>query len=275
MQYQTLIIDGPYLAHRSQAAPYKLNTSTNLDSTLMHTFLRSLNALRKQFNPKEIIITWESHGTASWRREMLPTYKPPKPTEPNYIQQVKDLQILLYLLGYNQVNSPKNEADDVIATLAVGYKETKLIFTSDKDIMQVVNPLVHIYNGKKIFDETAVKDKFGIYPHQIPDLLAIAGDSADNIEGVKGYGPKKATAILRQYGFIEKIPNSEPINLHRVKMLLNKRLTTLNKQASLERLQFDTTLTINSILDKYELKKIKENINEYKLVEKKSIESFF
>lgn len=275
MKYDTLIIDGPYLSHRSFCAPFHLATKDGLDSTMMHTFMASLKTLKNKFEPKEIIFTWESHGTPSWRREILPTYKPAKPVDNQFISTIGDLKILLYLLGYKQVMAAKNEADDVIATLSVGADKTKLIFTVDKDIMQVVNPLVHIYTGKEIMDESKVKEKFGIYPHQIPDLLAIMGDKADNIDGIKGYGPKKALEVLKKYGFIEKIPNSEPLNRYRVKLLLNKRLTQLNEEATLEEITFDTPTTINEILDKYELKKIKENIDDYKLVEKKSLTSFF
>jgi len=275
MKYDSLIIDGPYLSHRSYCAPFHLTTKDGLDSTMMHTFMASLKTLKNKFDPKEIIFAWESHGTPSWRRKILPTYKPAKPADNQFIGILKDLKTLLYLLGYKQYMAAQNEADDVIAKLAVGYKQTKIIFTVDKDIMQVVNPLVHIYTGKEIMTEPKVKEKFGIYPHQIPDLLAIMGDKADNIDGIKGYGPKKALEVLKKYGFIEKIPTDEPINVHRVKLLLNKRITQLNAQATLEEITFDTSLTINSILDKYELKKIKENINDYKLEEKKSLQSFF
>lgn len=274
MNYELLILDGPYLSHRSYNAPFQLTTKTGLNSTLIYSFLVSLKSLQQKFNPKETIITWESHGTKSWRREILSTYKPAKPLDNQFISILGDLKTLLYLLGYKQVMAAKNEADDVIAKLSLGTT-TKLIFTVDKDIMQIVNPLVHVYTGKEIMNESKVKEKYGVYPHQIPDLLAITGDSADNIDGIKGYGSKKAQAILQQYGYIENIPNDEPLNLHRVKLLLNKRLTLLNKQATLEEITFDTSLTINSILDKYELKKIKETINDYKLVEKISLDSFF
>ena len=98
MNYDTLIVDGPYLAHRSYSAPYHLTTKAGLDSTMIHSFMRSLNAIRKKFPTKEIIVAWESHGTPSWRRGMLPTYKPGKTLEGAFVQEIKDLQILLHLL---------------------------------------------------------------------------------------------------------------------------------------------------------------------------------
>lgn len=276
MNYDILIIDGPYLAHRSFEAPFKLTTSKGLDATMIYSFLITLNSLRKKFNPKEIKIAWESPGTPSWRRELMPLYKPPKSLQNLFIDQNKDLQILLYLLGFNQFKSDCNEADDVIATLALNEINTKLIFTVDKDIMQIINPLVNIYNGKEIINESKVKEKFGIFPHQIPDLLAITGDNADNIKGIDGYGYKKASKILKQYGYIENIPNTELINKYRIKLILNKRLTRLNSHAPLTTITFDTTLKVNDILDKYELKKIKENINMYKIENKHyTIDDFF
>jgi len=269
MNYKTLIVDGPYLAHRSYSAPYRLSYH-GLDATLMHGFIRSLNAIHKKFKRVELLIAWESHGTPSWRREQQPEYKPRRKADNQYINQVKDLQILLHLFGIKQFMAPKNEADDVIGALASNPDNLPaVIFTVDKDIMQMISNNCHLYDGKykEIFDSSKVKSRYGVYPHQIPDLLAIAGDSADNIQGIDGFGMKRTTALLNQYGIIEKIPNTEPINKHRIKMLFNKRLTLLNKNCLVTPLDFNhNEHTIESILDKYSLKKIKENIEEYKLM---------
>lgn len=276
MQYQKLIIDGPYLARRSYGAPYKLTTSKGLDSTLIHSFMRTLKSLHKQFNPKEIIITWESHGTKSWRREMLPSYKPRSGSVGNeYYDELRDLQVLLHLLNIKQYYSPNNEADDVIARLTVDNQgkfikdENILIFTVDKDIMQLVNSFIHIWNGKEMITEETVMEKFGVKPHQIPDYLAIVGDTSDNIKGIDKYGPKKARNILSDYGDIDNIPNSQPLYQYLQKLTMNKRLTLLNRSCVLETIpneNFKSEKTLISLLDKYELKKVKENIEAYKLI---------
>ena len=266
-----LIVDGPYLAHRSFGAPYKLTTTTNLDATMIHSFIRTLNSLRKQFLPRQIIIAWESHGTKSWRRELLSEYKPSSGSvTQEYIDELRDLQILLYLLGVKQYNASNNEADDVIATLVKQMKEDMtFIYTIDKDIMQLINKVVHVWDGKQFYSENVVKKKFKVEPYQIPDYLAIVGDSSDNIKGIKGYGPVKAVELLNKYMLIEGIPNTEKIWNEEVQLAFNRKLITLNDECELEPVpnkDFKTNETIVSIMDKYELKKMKEKIEEYRLL---------
>ena len=258
MQYKTLIVDGPYLAHRSYASPYRLTTN-GLDATMIHGFIRSLNARRKEFKPNKIIVAWESHGTKSWRRELLSTYKPGKQLNPQFISSQEDLKVLLYLLNVPQYYSPCNEADDVIARLILD-KQTEfpvLIYTPDKDIMQTIGESVHTYNGKQIFKSEDVKEKFGVWPEDIPKFLAIVGDDADNIIGVKGIGPKKASKMINEGNYTEI---KKDIN----KVSLNEKLTTLSHGCELVKLEPKTEHTIDSLLNKYKLKSIQAKIEEYK-----------
>ena len=254
---------------------------------MIQAFIRSLNATRKKFNPKQIIITWESHGTPSWRRELYPSYKPSQHIDMQYVSQLKDLQILLYLLGVSQYSAANNEADDVLATLVYNerYQDREireddlivakslslkniLIYTVDKDIMQLVDEHCFIYHdkAKKIYDINEVFLKFNIHPKLIPDLLAIVGDKADNIQGLNGYGNKKTVKLLEKYDNIESIAEEEIGKEAKEIILKNKKLTLLNKQCTLRKATYNGEATIESIMDKYELKKMKESIEEYKLM---------
>ena len=285
MVYDILLVDGPYLAHKAFLAPFKLTTSTGMDATMIQAFIRSLNATRKKVKPKQIIIAWESHGTPSWRRELYPAYKPSQPIDIQYVTELKDLQILLYLLNVTQYSAANNEADDVLATLVYNerYQDREsrednlivaktlslkniLIYTVDKDIMQLVDEHCQIYHdkAKKIFDINEVFLKFNIHPKLIPDLLAIMGDKADNIQGLNGYGNKKAVKLLEKYGNIESIKELDKESMDMITK--NKKLTLLNKQCKLRKALYKGEATIESIMDKYELKKMKESIEEYKLL---------
>jgi len=277
MNYETLIVDGPYLAHRSYDAPYRLTTSTGRDATMIHSFIRSLNSFKKQFGPKQIIITWESPGTPSWRRKLYPAYKGVRgKLDQQFIFQQEDLQKLLYLFGVKQYNSYGNEADDVMGRLSIDINNIKypiVIFTCDKDIMQLVGKQLHIYDGKKFYDIDAVKEKFLVYPEQIPDLLAIAGDKSDNIKGLDNVGYKKAAKLIEKYGDVEHINivscSRNVVYNERTKnrLMLNKRLTKLNFGCTLGDIpRKKVNTTIEAILDKYQLKKMKESIKEYKLM---------
>jgi len=273
-----LIVDGPYLAHRSYHAPYRLYTTTGLDATMLHSFIRTMNALRKKYQPEKFIVAWESHGTLSWRKELCPSYKSQIHRMTSvFWNNIKDVQLFLFLLGVEQYYAPSNEADDVIATLVNnGYKQS-LIFTVDKDIMQLVTHECKLCNLKDIIGPNDVKKKFNVTPKQIPDLLAIWGDKADNIEGVNGYGVHKASRLIDKYGCVENIDPDNTVSKYRQRMDLNKKLTTLNKQCTLLPIpnkDFKTDETIDSLLDKYELKKMRENISEIKLIGKGGIDEW-
>jgi DNA polymerase I len=268
-----LLVDGPYLAHRSYGAPYKLTTSKGKDATMIHSFLVTLNSLRKQLNPSEIIIAWESHGTKSWRRSMLQDYKPSsgKVTQ-DYVEELIDLQLILHLLNIKQYYSPSNEADDVLARLAKEKQGKVLIYTVDKDLMQLVDEDTYIFDGrtKMLIEEQHVRVKFGVEPYQIPDLLAIAGDVCDNIKGIDNYGIKKAAKLLSEYIHIEGIPNDHELVIDFGNVLeFNKKLTSLNSDCELLPIpndDFSSTETIESMFVKYEFHKFQEKIPELKLL---------
>jgi len=278
MNFKTLIVDGPYLAHRSCDAPYKLTTSDGRDSTMIHSFMRSLNSIRKQINPDTIIIAWESHGTPSWRKEMYPAYKGNRTNGLNhqFIFQMKDLQNLLHLFNIQQYNSYGNEADDVMARLSIDINNIKYpiaIFTKDKDMMQLVGEQLQVYDGKVFYDIKKVKEKFFVWPEYIPDLLAIAGDKSDNIHGLDNVGFKKAAKLIEKYGNVENVQLSScsrnVVWSERTKgrLIKNKKLTKLNFSCELSKVPTEKVNdTIEAILDKYELNKMKESIEEYKLM---------
>jgi DNA polymerase-1 len=271
MEYKTLIVDGPYLAHRSSSAPFKLTTSTGLNSTMIHTFLVTLNSLYKRFHPSQTIIAWESHGTQSWRKAIQPTYKQKRTTLSNeYITELHDLQIILHLLKITQYYSSGNEADDVIATLVQDQKNLpSIIFTVDKDLMQLINRDVLIWDGTEFVDFEGVRGKFGIIPSLIPDLLSLWGDTSDGIEGIKGIGIVKAMRAIDKYGTVDMIPFNDPLYQYREYYLQNKQIATLKKDCVLSPVpnsDFKTDKTIENLLDKYELRKIKENLNLYKII---------
>jgi len=202
---------------------------------------------------------------------MYPSYKPQSGGDPQFITQTKDLQILLYLLGLTQLYAPKNEADDVIATIA--QRELyNIIYTVDKDLMQLVTKNTHLFNDKDktTYTESLVEKRFKVKPTRIPDLLAIMGDKADNIPGLAGYGPKKTVKALQRFDMIELIPSTDELHKHKEKLLLYKRLTQLNKNCTLTPVIEKTKISINDIIKNYELNKIKEQLPTYKQMGKRN-----
>ena len=255
MKKKTLIIDGPYLSHRSNEAPYELHRSDGTRVTHIHAFIKTLNTLRNQFNPSQTIIAWESHGTPSWRREMYPPYKPSSPGQKVYIEQREDIKKIVHLFGISQYHSPTNEADDVIARLAKKHKPS-IIFTVDKDMYQIIDSQTHIWDGKKIIDSSAVEEKFKVPPNKIVEFLSILGDSSDSIPGMKGYGLVKSSKLLKEHTFDELLEGQ--FKSHRKELVRNRTLITLNKNCELIRFKMKTNETLDELFDKYELKQIKK-----------------
>jgi len=278
-----LHIDGPYLAHRSYYAPYKLTTDTGLSPKMIHSFLRTLLSLHKKFQPDHTFIAWESFGTKSWRQQLYNEYKGERGAmQDSFYTQMKDLQLILHFLNINQLYAKENEADDVIATLVTkefyqDFEARHYIFSSDKDLMQLVDDWTFVYDGKKLYDEHSVKTKFYVLPEKIPDLLALWGDVSDNIEGIKGFGLKTAAKFVNLYGPVENIVAQASsfsnklttIYLNRDKIILNKKLATLNHNCTLETIpnqNFKTEETLISILEKYRLNSIKKDLHLYKKI---------
>ena len=139
----------------------------------------------------------------TFRNELSADYKKNrKEIDPDLVAQIAPAKEFIQAMGCPLICHPGVEADDVIATLvrqgvAAGMQVT--IATGDKDLMQIVDSNVKIYDGMKgkIFDEKAVLEKFGVQTKQISDYLAICGDSSDNIKGVRKVGPKTAVKFLR------------------------------------------------------------------------------
>jgi len=259
LNFEYFIVDGSYLAHRSFHA-FQLFNSKGKPTNLIYSFLISLNCYHKKLKPKHTYITWDVKAE-SQRRKIDGNYKPPKHLHPSYINQVKVLQKILYCLSIPQYYSPGFEADDVIATLCRNKADsTKVIFTIDKDIFQLVNEKTWIFDGKKLIDEKMVIEKFGVEPSLIPYLLAITGDPSDNIEGFKGYGYKKASKVVKQFLQTGELPKDIDTGKFEKNLKLTKLYTCPLQKMSFN---FDKKSALVELLDEFELKRIKSKLNEF------------
>lgn len=148
----------------------------------------------------------------TWRKEMDSSYKATRQSMPNDLRlQLDPIAQFAEAFGTVSVEVPGQEADDVIATLAERHAEDGvLILAEDKDLYQLVTPNVRILRKKGILDVDGVVEAFGIPPEQVPDFLAMTGDVADNVPGIKGIGPKTAAKLLNTFGNLETILEQGP-----------------------------------------------------------------
>ena len=202
----TVLIDGNSVIYRAFYNVPPL-TAGGVPTGVIHVFLSVLEKLRKNTEISDIIIIFDAKGK-NRRHEMFESYKATRQAMPeDLITQLNILKEMLPYTGYPIYCVEGYEADDVINTLSQTIDNRVWIVTKDKDLHQLVNDKVQIYDYQKdeVIDREKVYEKFGLYPESIPDMLALMGDTSDNIPGIAGIGPKTAKTLLDDYKNLDNI----------------------------------------------------------------------
>ena len=209
-----LLLDGNALLHRAWHAIPPLTTKDGRVVNAAYGFAMTLDKMLGQFKPDYMVVAWDLPGK-TFRHEKFEAYKAQrKEKEPELYAQIPLIQEILTLYGIPSVSAEGYEADDVIGTLSkkAGEKKLKtLVVTGDQDQMQLVDEnttLVYFLKGiseTKLYDPTAVVEKYGFTPLQMIDYKALRGDPSDNIPGVKGIGEKGAKELIAQFGSVKSI----------------------------------------------------------------------
>ncbi|MGB5812996.1 MAG: DNA polymerase I [Polyangiales bacterium] len=166
--------------------------------------------LLRERDPKGVIVAMDSRD-GSFRKDLYPEYKanrPPAP--PDLRQQMIRVREIVEAWGMHPIEASGYEADDIIATLVSRAREKGLrvvIVSADKDLLQLVGPDVVMYDTMrdKVFGPAETREKFGVEPAQVRDLLSLMGDSSDNVPGVPSVGQKTASKLLQEWGSFEGI----------------------------------------------------------------------
>ena len=177
----------------------------------LYGFCRFLGDFMEQVRPAHMAVLFDGSRTTSFRTEIYPQYKANRdPAPPELKRQFEQCRRFTRALGLMEWAHPNYEADDLIGTLVVeGRREGRpsTIVTRDKDLAQLVdkNDVFWDFAGKGRITYEQIPSVFNVWPEQIADFLALAGDSVDNIPGVPGVGRKTATALLQHFGSLEKV----------------------------------------------------------------------
>ena len=205
------LFDGSAFLYRSFFALPPLSTSSGFPTGAIYGFLRSILAILKTERPNYMAIVFDLPAPTQ-RKLAYSEYKSKRPPTPDPLKvQIPVIKELINLLGVKLLEMPGYEADDLIAYLTQKAKKEGFkvkIYSPDKDVLQlvegnqvvVINPI-----SEEVFDENKVIEKFGVPPQKLADYLALVGDKTDNIEGVKGVGPKTAIDLLNTFGSVESI----------------------------------------------------------------------
>ena len=240
---KVILIDGNNIAYRAfYAIPDNISTSSGIITNAVLGFTNMLLKLIEEQHPDTILCAFDSK-IPTFRHKIFDRYKINRkkmPTELSIqfplIKEVLDAFNIIYL------EKDGFEADDILAEIVNSIKDEFnqiIIVTGDKDILQLVSGNIKVMAIKKgitdtvIFDRLKVEEKFGVKPENIKDLLALMGDSSDNIPGVPGIGPKTATMLVKKYGCLEEIYiNINKVDNPHIRELLtsNKNLAELSKE---------------------------------------------
>ena len=205
-----VLVDGSSYLYRAFHALPDLRNSRGEPTGAVKGVLSMLQKLRKETSADYIACVFDAKGK-TFRDEWYPQYKANRPPMPeDLVHQIEPLHDGIRAMGWPLLMIDCVEADDVIGTLArqaqaLGVQT--LISTGDKDITQLVNPMVKLVNtmSSESLDEKGVEEKFGVRPAQMVDYLTLVGDSVDNVPGVEKVGPKTAAKWLMQYGSLDEI----------------------------------------------------------------------
>ena len=201
-----------------------------------------LERLIKDCNPALLAVAMDS-GKQTFRKELYSEYKAHRPeAPPDLRQQMRRVEQLLQALRVPIYVEPGVEADDLIASMVVHARQSGLrvvIVSADKDLMPLVGPDVFLWDTMRdrVWGPEEVSQRFGVRVNQVRDLLALTGDSSDNVPGVPSIGPKTAQQLLTQYqdidgiyahiAEIERKKLRETLEQHREQAFLSRRLVTL------------------------------------------------
>ncbi|MBA2272005.1 MAG: flap endonuclease [Chthoniobacterales bacterium] len=285
-----LLIDGHYYVYRSFFAIPNLSNSRGERTNAIYGFIKTVRRMLKDLQPEMGAVFWDE-GLPQRRVELQPAYKETRKEMPlPMVPQLDFIRDLTPRMGFKNISLPNTEADDLMGCYAIaaakrGYEV--VLATNDKDLFQLVNPQVKVYTTAKadlaspkdthaLLGEAETIAKWDVPPLLIGDVLAIAGDSVDNIPGA-GIGRKAAAALLREHGGLESLLNNldkvkslrtrEKLMAAREQILQNRKMVALDCDTELPvplddlRIQPDYPALLE-VLEKCEFKSLLQEVRE-------------
>ena len=251
MKDRIFIIDGSSYLYRAYHAMPPLTTSDGRPTGAIKGVTNMLMTLKKDSEGSPIIVTFDAKGK-TFRNDIYDSYKANRPPMPDDLrEQLVPLKNVCRAIGFPLIEIEGVEADDVIATLVRIAKENNfksVISSLDKDLMQLVeDPSAKMMNTMthQIFDEEKVFEKFGVKPNQIRDMLALTGDTSDNIPGVPKVGQKTAAKWLNEFRDLEGIKSNADSIKGVVGENLRNSLNDLDRNVELVSLKNDVDIGVS------------------------------
>jgi len=206
-----LLIDGNALMHRAYHALPPFKTSKGVSTNMVYGFFSVLHKCVIDYEPSHLLVCFDTPAR-TFRNELYEKYQAQRPkVDDDFIEQIPLVKEAVKASNIIQIEKDGYEADDLIGTISHSFQDQVLILTGDKDIMQLVNDHIIVvspqigFSKSHLYNKEEVWNKLHVFPSQIPDYKALAGDPSDNYPGAKGIGPITAQKLIKQYGTVENL----------------------------------------------------------------------
>ncbi len=238
-----LAIDGDSLAHRAyHGLPKSIRGAGGRPANALVGFGNFLLRLWDAERPAAVVVGWDSLDHPTYRNEALPGYQSGRVFDEAILEQLEVLPELVASFGFVSAKAPGYEADDFLAAAAARWPGAVVVATSDRDAFQLVSDRVTVLQPVKGVSELArigpaeVRERYGVEPAQVPDFIALRGDSSDRIPGASGVGPKTAASLLARYGTLEAALEAGRFPTVADDLRLYRRVATMDSGAPLPEL---------------------------------------
>lgn len=245
------LIDGSSYIYRAYHAMRGLSTSKGMPTNAIYIFTNMILKILNEKKPQFLAIAFDPGGPTT-RHKTYEAYKAQRPPMPDSLSiQVPYIYRIVEAFNIPVLIKEGYEADDVIGSVAKkgekdGYEV--IIVTGDKDMLQLVSPHILIYDPMKdkLYGEAEVVEKFGVMPQQVVDIMALMGDSIDNIPGVRGIGEKTARELIATFSSVENLlEHLQEIKKTRIRQLLEKDIENLLLSRDLARIHTELPVEID------------------------------
>lgn len=299
MADKLVIIDGNSIMYRSFFALPLLSNSEGEYSNAIYGFAMQVINIINNVNPKYMVVAFDA-AKHTFRNDLFDGYKANRKPMPDELRgQIPALKEMLKLMNVTVVEQQGIEGDDIIGIVSKKFLDTEtIIVTGDRDSFQLVDDFTSVYFTKKGTSDVKVmtvkelKNEYGVTPKQFIDLKALQGDTADNIPGVAGVGPKTASDLILKYGSIENLYDNideisgklkEKLETNKDMAFLSKKLATILTQGEIDLKLSDCTFDypfsslVYDYFKKYEFKTLLKSEKNFDLSkgEKQDIELNF
>jgi len=249
MNSPLLVVDGDSFAHRSyHALPKSIRRRGNRAGGAIVGFANFLLRLYAQEQPRAVLVGWDTLDVPTYRHRALEGHQAGRVFDDELVEQLEVLPQFVTACGFAAAKAPGYEADDFLAAAALQEERrggVAVVASGDRDAFQLASNKTVILQPVRAGEmarigPAEVIERYGVEPRQVPDFIALRGDSSDKIPGAPGIGPKTAASLLRRYGSLEAVLLQGKFAAHAERLRLYRSIATMDASAPLPSLHDQT-----------------------------------